>query len=60
MAKFKIGDVVCLKSVNLELTVCAVGLLNRLDGTNDNVEVAWFDGTKFQREIFHEDALQAN
>ena len=53
MAKYKMGDVVQLKSGGPEMTVASV---SKLMGTS--YECQWFSGKKLERGNFPEDSLQ--
>lgn len=51
--KFKIGDVVQLKSGSIVMTVNAQSVREA-----DSVIVVWHDGKELKREVIHENALE--
>ncbi len=57
MMKFKIGDVVALKSGGPSMTINNIGDYSPL-GPNPGVSCIWFDSAKKLEDVFHPDALE--
>jgi uncharacterized protein YodC (DUF2158 family) len=65
MVKFKVGDIVRLKSGGPKMTVNplpaspdAERLAELEHGQDERTRCSWFDGKKFLSEVFHADALE--
>jgi len=60
--KFKIGDIVQLKSGGPKMTVHELGRSMRVQNVGGNyngkVKCGWFNGSETNWETFHQDALE--
>lgn len=58
MSKFKIGDVVVLKSSGPSMTVHAFGDYSSSGGPDKGILCIWFNSGIRQEDVFHEDAVE--
>jgi uncharacterized protein YodC (DUF2158 family) len=55
--KFKIGDVVILKSASPAMTIHEIGDFSPF-GPNPGLKCVWFDNTKKMEGVFHPDTVE--
>jgi len=61
-AKFKAGDLVKLKEGKFLMSVAGNAVVNKSNQVKllfDSYVCTWFDGSRFQKATFHEDAIEA-
>ena len=58
MAKFKVGDVVGLKSGSKSMTVSQVNVNSEGYQPGDYLEVTWYVDEKFKTFLLHEDLVE--
>lgn len=58
MQKFKIGDVVILKSGGPPMTVHNCGDYSQSGGPNAGVLCVWFNNAQKVEDVFHEDSIE--
>lgn len=58
MTKFKIGDVVILKSGGPMMTVHNLGDYSQSGGPKEGVLCVWFNNQQKNEDVFHEDTVE--